>query len=305
VTATFANERVDAALETLGRLAGIAIHLHGPIERTVTVELRHVPVPDALARLLAGESVVFVYPRDGAPAPTDVHVYPGVARPPTATAAAAEVQRSRGAGGTAMPSGSASASSRDAPESTTPGSAREPAKSTSRTRALGVRDGALDSEARETLASRLGQDANPEVRAAAAEALGNTWDESAVAPLAHAVATDPGTFVRAAAAQALGETWSEAGMEPLTQALLIDPGRAVREEAALGLGQIGDPGAVPALTQALGDADTWVRLAAVDALAAIASPDATAALLDASKSDADDLVRSAAGQAVAQILAPR
>jgi beta-lactamase regulating signal transducer with metallopeptidase domain len=75
--------------------------------------------------------------------------------------------------------------------------------------------------------------------------------------------------IREAAASALGQARATAAVSALT-ALLKDPEKEVRESAARALGQIGDPAAIDALTAALKDMDPDVRERAASALARIA-----------------------------------
>jgi hypothetical protein len=303
VTVAFREARLDDALQTVGRLAGIEVHLYASLDRPVSADWHEMPAAEALRRLLRGENAVLVY---GAGSPgriVAVHVYPAparVARGAIATGPGVRGSSSARAMAAAGPSASGTSGG------TTPAMrAPDRAAVERQARVRALHEDAGDVPVTDTLARALGENPDPTTRLAAAEGLGKTWEESAVLPLASALAGDADTFVRAGAAQALGETWSPTAVEPLAQALLADPGRSVREEAAAGLGQIGDASAVSSLIQALGDPDVWVRLAAANALGAIASPAAASALIAVSSADEDEWVRDAAGEAVAEILGSR
>ena len=136
------------------------------------------------------------------------------------------------------------------------------------------------------LVARLMGDKDHGVRGAAAVALGDIGDESAVTALAGVLSRDfllvqPGKkkksgdqrdneFVLRAAARALGQIRSRAGVPALIQAL-SDEGNAddVRREAAQALGWIGDSSAETALRAALGASDPYLSKFAKEALVRI------------------------------------
>jgi HEAT repeat protein len=121
------------------------------------------------------------------------------------------------------------------------------------------------------------------VRAAAAVALGDIADETAVVTLASVLAPEVSTgsrktlkaeknvFVLRAAARSLGQIKSRAGVPALVAALsnekMVDD---VRREAALALGSIGDPAAVPALRTATSSGDPYLAQTAYQSLKKIA-----------------------------------
>ena len=151
------------------------------------------------------------------------------------------------------------------------------------------------------LTQALLADLEPEVRAAAAEALGALGDERALLPLIQALLNDPDSAetVRAAAALALGSLGQAAAVPPLVEALESDVDAAVRESAAAGLGDLGIDAATGDLTNALsGDSDSAVRAAAALALGAIGDPQALAHLLQARSEDESSTVRSEASDAL-------
>lgn len=124
----------------------------------------------------------------------------------------------------------------------------------------------------------LVKDRRDGVRGAAAVALGQIADETAVVSLAQVLSPQtslPGTkarkekndFVLRAAAVSLGQIGSQAGL-PALVAALTDEEMAddVRREAARALGLIGDPTAESALRKVLTARDAYLSFAAHDAL---------------------------------------
>jgi HEAT repeat protein len=143
----------------------------------------------------------------------------------------------------------------------------------------------------EALRTRLGEDggsaaglaraladASPELRAAAAWALGRSAGSAAVPALERGLADDASAAVRAAAARALG-TMGESSRRamPALFAALADPSESVRYEAAQALMKVGPAAAdVRSLTVAVGNADPYVRGFAAWALGNIGAPAAEA-----------------------------
>jgi HEAT repeat protein len=113
-----------------------------------------------------------------------------------------------------------------------------------------------------------------------------------------------GPEMRMAAAGALGRIDDPSTVEPLVGAL-DDPEPGVRMRVARALGTGGDDRAVPSLSAATGDDVTEVRRAAADALAAIGSPAALSALRSG-LDDPDESVRHTAAVALGGVgsLAP-
>lgn len=121
------------------------------------------------------------------------------------------------------------------------------------------------------------------VRGAAAVALGQIGDASAVPALSEALGrriagtgffshltrskTEENEFVRRSAAVALGQIKSRAGVPALIAALSNErAGDDVRREAARALGIIGDPSAIPSLRAALTSPDPYLSQLAFEAL---------------------------------------
>ena len=135
----------------------------------------------------------------------------------------------------------------------------------------------------EALSAAVAADKEPAVRGAAAVALGQISDPSAVPALAGALSrrlqaqgffnrlrrrkVEEDEFVRRAAAVSLGQVGSREGVAVLVEALSDE--RApddVRRESARALGLIGDPAAVPALRAVLAHQDPYLSGIAFEAL---------------------------------------
>lgn len=102
-----------------------------------------------------------------------------------------------------------------------------------------------------------------DVRWKAAIALGEIGDDRAISPLIELLG-DSDRFVQSRAAYALGEFGTRAA--PLLRLALANGPPPVRKGAVLALRKIRDPADLDDLTRALGDADTAVRSAALEAL---------------------------------------
>lgn len=128
------------------------------------------------------------------------------------------------------------------------------------------------------LTERLLNDKIDEVRGAAAVALGQIGDETAVTPLASVLSPQTGLvqpkgkqkkkrpenpFVLRAAARSLGQIGSRAGLPALLHALQDDLSEPdVRRESATALGAVGDSSALPSLRDAVTALDPYLSQAA-------------------------------------------
>lgn len=137
--------------------------------------------------------------------------------------------------------------------------------------------------ATESVGRLLLTDKQDGVRAAAAVALGEIADDSAVVTLANVLApelsgasgkkakAEKNVFVLRASAKSLGQIRSRAGVPALVAVLsnekMVDD---VRREAALALGMIGDPAALPALRVAINSSDPYLSQTAYQSLRKIA-----------------------------------
>jgi hypothetical protein len=144
-----------------------------------------------------------------------------------------------------------------------------------------------------------GDSADLKARLEAIEDLADEDAAKALPPLLSAL-SDKDARIRAAAAEALGEVGDRSAVEPLGKALAGDDDAGVREAAAEALGELGLPNAVPVLRAGLRDGDADVREAVVDALADIGGPEAERVLRQA-LADSDEDVRDAAAAALAKM----
>jgi len=144
-----------------------------------------------------------------------------------------------------------------------------------------------------------GDSADLKARLEAIEDLADEDAAKALPPLFSAL-SDKDARIRAAAAEALGEVGDRSAVEPLGKALAGDDDAGVREAAAEALGELGLPNAVPVLRAGLRDGDAEVREAVVDALADIGGPEAERVLRQA-LADSDEDVRDAAAAALAKM----
>jgi len=169
---------------------------------------------------------------------------------------------------------------------------REDVRSTAAKRLAEVRDG----RATGPLVFAL-RDASEDVREAAARSLGELKDRRAVEPLLFALRDSAN--VRAAAAHALGEIGdARAGLA--VRPLIDDFVPEVRREAVHALASFGDPAAFDFSIKAVKDEDRDVRLSAVAALRHFEGRQATEAIVRVAKADADDDVRLAAVEILAE-----
>jgi HEAT repeat protein len=122
------------------------------------------------------------------------------------------------------------------------------------------------------------KDKNSELRAKAAELLGNIGDAKAVEPLL-VLLRDQNPDLRETAAEALGKTRNPNAVDPLITALGHDESWRVRDKAAEALGQIKDSRAVDPLIAALNDKKWFVGQSAAEALGEIKNPRAVEPLI--------------------------
>jgi len=116
----------------------------------------------------------------------------------------------------------------------------------------------------------LGQSRDPQVREAAANALGKVGSADSV-PALLAALDDKAENVRWFAIEGLRKLRATQAVPRISEMVQTDPSARVREIAATALGELGQPAAVPALRKALDDSNERVRQKAVSALLALAA----------------------------------
>jgi len=146
-----------------------------------------------------------------------------------------------------------------------------------------VTAGALEDEESVSGLARIlsNPDEDPEVRLAAALALGRNAHPSAPRALAEAL-KDPSPNIRRLALKALANKGMAARIGSATETLcnaLRDETPAIRANAAEALGKLADPQAADSLSEALADDDHGVRNKAAIALARLGDPRAVPALI--------------------------
>ena len=154
---------------------------------------------------------------------------------------------------------------------------------------------AADAPAHVAELSRLAVgDADPSVRALAAEALGTCAD---VEHTLGQAGTDEDARVREAVVTAYGELGAVDAVDWLIERARTDDDRLVREAAVAALGAIGDDRAVPVLLELVGDGPPRVRRRAVVALTVFDDPAIEPAIRKAA-ADRNPGVREAAEMVV-------
>lgn len=241
------GESLADLLAEVQKKSGIKFHVRKTLPTdAVAASFRDVPVETAIQRLLGRDfDLVWFYTAPkagrGASEPTEVWV----------------VGRGERVGGVVANAGKGAAR-------------RQPVAGDSsalKERLMRIKDLA-DEDSAKALPLLFGalNDQDPRIRAAAAEALGELGDPSAIEALGTALAKDTDSNVREAAAEALGEMGSPNAVQVLRTGLK-DADEEVREAVVEALGSIGGPDAERVLRQALADSDEDVRDAAVAALA--------------------------------------
>lgn len=161
---------------------------------------------------------------------------------------------------------------------------------------IGLRAGAP------ALAEALG-DPVPEVRYAAALALGRLPVEGATTRLTRSLRADPSWMVRYAAAIALGRARRDFAAGALEDRLRSEPVWQVRLQAVRSLQDIGGPRAAASASVGLLDKDSGVRAAAALALAEIGTDAEIVPLREALRVETDATTRAALAQAFRRVLA--
>ena len=148
----------------------------------------------------------------------------------------------------------------------------------------------------------LGNDMAWEVRAKAADTLGNEGYRNAIDALVTALEEDEAEEVRIAAARALANLTGEQAVAALIKALEDDESALVRASAIDGLAFLGGAKALDAISGALSeDPSPEIRLKAADTLGDEGYQEAIDALIDALQQDEVDEIRAAAAGAIAKL----
>jgi hypothetical protein len=146
-------------------------------------------------------------------------------------------------------------------------------------------------------------DPSPEVRYAAALALGRLPTVGAATRLSRTVRSDPSWWVRYAAVLSLGRTKKGFVVSALEDCLQQEPKWQIRMLAVRSLQDVGGPRAAEALSRALRDKDSGVRMSAALSLAEIGGNIQLDSLRDALQAETDPSARSAQSAAFQRILA--
>lgn len=146
------------------------------------------------------------------------------------------------------------------------------------------------------------KDPVPDVRYAAALALGHLPADGAATRLSNTLRSDPSWWVRYAAVLALGRTKKGFVIGALEECLRLEPKWQIRMSAVRSLQDVGGPRAAQAISLALLDKDSGVRTAAALALGEIGSDAQIQALGLALKAETDLSARSTMSAAFRRIL---
>jgi HEAT repeat protein len=139
-------------------------------------------------------------------------------------------------------------------------------------------------------------DPDPDIRRAAANALGDFSASRSLEPLARALA-DRDPEVQREAAEAIGDLDDVSKAPPALVRASASTDLELRRRATRTLGKIGDPATVTALAERITDDDKDVRLSAVEGLGEMKVPSAIPSLTRA-LGDRDPEVRRAAAEAL-------
>ncbi len=151
----------------------------------------------------------------------------------------------------------------------------------------------------DTFCRTLTSDANPSVRAKAAEALGRVGNTKFIPILLQAL-TDESPLIRRTVIQSLGQIGATESIPALIIAL-TDQNPEISAAAAISLGQIRAETAIPDLIQSLNAPDAIVRSSSAQALSQIGSDVAVSPLLATLQADADSTVMNSIVDALATI----
>jgi hypothetical protein len=220
------NIPLERIFSEIASLTGIEVFIHAPAEELVSREFSDLSLEDGLKKLARGYSHVFVYD-PGSPGRKEERLKAIIIYPKTA----------------------AHLSEKPKP------------------RVISDDNETLPKERRTPMESLSGLllDKDPEVREEAVDLLGESKDDRAISHLIGVLRSDENADVRASAADALGDLGYPAALDGLIEAL-SDSDAMVRESAVDALAEIGGEQAIQALVDTLADEDDDVREAAADGL---------------------------------------
>lgn len=159
-----------------------------------------------------------------------------------------------------------------------------------------------DQSINQALLGRLAQEPDATVRTSLGYALGHSapdgMQSANIEALVDSLANDPSPYPRVAMAKSLGELGGDQAIAALRSALSEDHPANVRIASAQALGELAAGEATANLMAASDDPEPRLRIAAIDALAAINTIDAANAIWNRLSIDEDLRVREAAQQAL-------
>jgi len=233
-------------LQELERQTGLAFHLQGSLEETVTAAFEALPLAQGVRRLLRHTNCILIYAGAQNPHKSGRHLAQVWILP----------QRDGGQSDTAQappPPGRGA----EVPLEALLQTARAAEPREEREQAVAALAAYRDPRAQDAVLQAL-QDTEEHVRWSTVAALSTVRDAAAVDPLSHALLEDASADLRAGAADALGEIASPRALAALQRAL-GDEAVEVRQSVVEALGRIGGEQAIVALQSALGDADPDVQ----------------------------------------------
>lgn len=236
-----ASVREISLIDILDKLAdqtGMGFELYAETDRKISANYSRIPLDEGLKRLVSPSSYIIVYTGKNSPSKKadikKIIVYD---------------KFGGGSGHRIKRQTSRSVVDREEDKKTSAGSIKKPEK-TDAVKSL------------EAYAEQL-NDADSDIREEAISDMADEYEEAALIYLEKALVHDGNDDVRAAAAEEIGELESERGIKVLAKGL-NDPDEDVRETVVEALGEIGGKSALPLLREALKDGNEDIREAAAD-----------------------------------------
>lgn len=251
LTASAREVPLHVLLKEIADQTGIGFEMFGQADRTITVELKAVPLNNGIKRILKGNNSTIIYTDHSSLASAAIHKiivldqYGGSSGPPT------QSQISRIPPPTKI---------------TTAGSRQQ------KQRRLQTTTRKWPQESAERISiEAYGEQLSSEDWEQRREAVFNITDDypdDALPHLEQALLNDGNEEVRALAAEKIGDLGNEDGVDALAKGI-HDPDIEVREAVISALREIGSTEALPALQQALQGSNTEIRDAAAELIAEI------------------------------------